>query len=77
MAADIIRAPWTPEQVAALESWQSNDMIHPYTCRNRSEATHPDDAVLVPSKDGWSCPYCDFFQGWAINPIPLPPKETV
>lgn len=54
------RAPWTDEEVAALNEWQASGKFHPYTCgkcRNR-------DGLLA-TNDGWICPTCDYKQDWA------------
>lgn len=59
-----VKAPWTQDQVAALELYQQHPRFHPYTCpythdwRNRR---------LVPTVDGWVCghPHCDYTQDWA------------
>ena len=41
--------------------------VHRYTCGKR--ANHPvmagDKAVLVPTVNGWICPFCDYKQDWA------------
>src|SRR5262245_46147834 len=56
---DIIRAPWTPEQVANLNAYQANCRFHPYTCRDRHN--------LVATPAGWVCVEqgCDYQQTWA------------
>lgn len=61
------RAPWTPEQVAALNARQRDGSYHPFTCGgNRTDANHLDgEGVLVATPDGWVCPYCDYRQNWA------------
>lgn len=59
-----IRAPWTPEQVAALNRFQAEGGMHPFTCGN----DHATDALhLVAHEDGWHCwlPDCDYRQDWA------------
>jgi hypothetical protein len=60
------RAPWTDEEVAALERWQSGP-FHPFTCPNRREGHRvtTDLGVLVPTGQGWTCPDCDYTQDWA------------
>lgn len=63
-----IKAPWTLEQVAALNRWQSNDHVHPFTCGsgNRKDERHMDkEGVLLATASGWVCPYCDYRQDWA------------
>jgi hypothetical protein len=61
---DQIRAPWTPEQVAALNRFQAEGGMHPFTCGN-THATP--DLHLVAHEDGWHCwlPDCDYRQDWA------------
>lgn len=63
-----IKAPWTFEQVAALNHWQGNDLVHPFTCGsgNRKDERHMDkEGVLLATASGWVCPYCDYRQDWA------------
>jgi hypothetical protein len=64
---DQIRAPWTPEQVAALNRFQREGGMHPFTCGGEHA---PGSPVLVARIDGWHCsdPYgegCDYRQDWA------------
>jgi hypothetical protein len=61
---DQIHAPWTPEQVAALNRFQAEGGMHPFTCGN----DHATGALhLVAHEDGWHCwlPDCDYRQDWA------------
>lgn len=55
-------APWTPEQVAALERRQADTSRHAYTCAN-DEC----QSVLKPTTDGWVCETegCGYKQDWA------------
>jgi len=57
----MIRAPFTPEQVAVLNRYQTIGVMHPFTCRNNS--AH----VLIATRDGWRCPdsHCTYAQDWA------------
>lgn len=71
-----IRPPFTPEQVQRLNEGQTNTgdgMIHPYTCRYRSEKPHGhvggDLGVMIATRDGWVCPYCDYTQEWAASAL--------
>lgn len=59
-----IRAPWTPEQVAALNAFQQHGGMHPFTCGNERHDVH---YVLIARADGWHCsqPPCDYRQDWA------------
>ena len=67
---EIIYAPWTPTQVAALNRYQQLRQGHPYTCGSgrRTDEHHLDgEGVLVATENGWSCPYCDYTQHWALR----------
>lgn len=57
-----IRAPWTVEQVAALNAFQSAGRMHPFTCGGR----HERHVSLLATEDGWVCPVgCGYTQTWA------------
>jgi hypothetical protein len=62
-----IKAPWTPEQVVALQLFQDSGIFHPFTCGDRDD--HPDmngdKGILVPTVRGWICQFCDYTQDWA------------
>lgn len=71
---DVLRAPWTVEQTAALNAWQTNGRFHPFTCGNdRGDAKHRayaeahggDLGQLMATPNGWFCPACDYRQDWA------------
>lgn len=51
-------APFTPEQVEALNAWQQLGYIHPFTCPSGC-------GPLVAHQIGWRCPVCDNAQNWA------------
>lgn len=55
-----IRAPFTPEQVRALNHWQHARHVHPFTCGNDSG-----HRVLLATEQGWACEDCDYRQDWA------------
>jgi hypothetical protein len=59
--SEVVRAPWTPEQVDALEKRQIRADRHPYTCGEHSSLP------LVPTRLGWMCwkPGCSYRQDWA------------
>ncbi|MFH9765138.1 hypothetical protein ACH4N4_30605 [Streptomyces microflavus] len=61
---DTIIAPWTSEQVAALEAFQTASGMHPFTCGGDQ---HSLPLRLVPSHSGWYCPdpACGYRQDWA------------
>jgi hypothetical protein len=69
-----ITAPWTPEQVAALNRYQHSGW-HPFTCPCSSE---PHEFVLFATSDGWICKGCNYTQNWAwdymAEDIPSPQK---
>lgn len=68
---DLVRAPWTAEQVAALNDWQKNDAVHPFTCAN--DHGTQEDRELVATTDGWICRHCDYRQDWAHRMMMEPP----
>lgn len=62
--SDQIKAPFTPEQVAALQFYQDSGVFHPFTCGNREN--HPPEMYrLTPTVRGWICQFCDYTQDWA------------
>ena len=69
MSADIIRAPWTEDQVASLNAYQKCRAYHPYTCG--AEGCHDpvrshSSGVLRATRDGWVCDICEkWHQDWA------------
>ena len=62
-----ITAPFTPEQVEALNFYQTSGVGHPFTCGgNRTDEKHLDgEGILVAEESGWKCPFCDYTQDWA------------
>jgi hypothetical protein len=62
-----IQAPWTDEEVAALNRWQELGYAHPFTCSESD--SHPLNGGyedrLVAENDGWHCPTCGHTQNWA------------
>jgi len=67
-----MRAPWTAQQVGALNAFQARRDIHPFTCPNDHGEL---DRTLVAKEHGWTCPHCDYRQTWAhdvmFNPPPV------
>jgi hypothetical protein len=53
----MIYAPWTEEQVKALNRWQEAGYVHPFTCWEGDD--------LVATTGGWVCPKCSYQQNWA------------
>ncbi|MFE2712266.1 hypothetical protein ACFXKI_09815 [Streptomyces mirabilis] len=73
-----IRAPWTPEQVAALNTFQRRGGMHPFTCGGDHA---PGSPVLIAYADGWRCPQpygepCDYQQDWAHAFMAEPQRVT-
>src|ERR1022692_2872373 len=66
---EIIKAPWTPEQVKALNEYQEGGWFHPFTCGgdNRNKKHLDGEGALVAAVYGWVCPYCDYEQDWAYE----------
>lgn len=71
---DRLVAPWSGEQVDALNGYQAEGRFHPFTCgRDRGDEAHARDAaerdcepgLLVAKADGWHCPACGYRQDWA------------
>lgn len=62
------KAPFTKEQVDALNRWQQDGSHHPFTCGSgrRTDEKHLDgQGILVATPTGWGCPFCDYRQDWA------------
>lgn len=84
---DVRRAPWTPEEVDALNAYQREGRFHPYTCGSnyRTDDFHKTAAVhfglndlgqLHATINGWICPGgCRYTQDWAdFSFLTLPPR---
>jgi hypothetical protein len=56
-----IVAPWTQDEITALNRWQNLGYVHPFTCPTNHLAAR----ILEARKDGWHCPSCDYTQNWA------------
>ena len=57
--AEVVRAPWTQDQVDSLNTYQASGAFHPYTCGRSGEH------VLVATAGGWRCLEDDYQQDWA------------
>ncbi len=71
---DRITAPWTPAEVEALNLYQQEGRLHPFTCGgDRGDPAHRayaaehggDNGQLVATEEGWVCPVCRYKQDWA------------
>lgn len=56
-----IEAPWTAAQVDALNLFQQDKFIHPFTCPDH----HEGERALVATRAGWICCHCSYTQTWA------------
>lgn len=84
-APRLVHAPWSDEQVAALDRWQRSECVHPFTCGDRDG--HPwnedyfDYGPLIPTNAGWVCEHCDYTQDWAhammFYPVPATIREML
>src|SRR5678809_426457 len=80
--SEIIFAPWTEQQVQALNEFQNCRMVHPFTCGSgdRTDAKHSayqaehggDFGQLVATVNAWICPSCDYTQDWAHSSMTDP-----
>ena len=69
--SDQPKAPFTPEQVANLNAYQSRGDMHPFTCGKCR-------ANLRATEAGWVCdaPGCDYTQDWAFAWMARPQREA-
>lgn len=68
LAPPSAKAPFTAEEVVALNAHQQDGRYHPYTCPN----WHGEPAErrnLVATGAGWTCRHCDYTQDWAHGSI--------
>lgn len=54
-----VYAPWEPEVVMELNTYQAVERFHPFTCERHS------DTKLFATREGWECPECGYRQSWA------------
>lgn len=66
-----LRAPFTEDQVEAINAFQANRRNHPFTC-----GTEGCREVLAAHVDGMKCPKCGYVQEWVHSFMaePQPPK---
>ena len=64
-AEDVVRAPFTPEQVNSLNAYQFSGIFHEFTCGNDACPGTSDQRVLYALEDGWHCRACSYTQDWA------------
>lgn len=79
MSEQRIEAPFTPEQVEALNRWQGSHHVHPFTCPadgTRGSKRHSDRRILVAHEHGWTCEWCGYRQLWAHDFMQKPEPST-
>jgi len=74
---DQVFAPFTPEQVEALNKYQKSGAFHPFTCGISSlpvrsykpnpncEKSNNGEGILIATAEGWICPCGNYKQNWA------------
>jgi hypothetical protein len=60
----IMKAPFTPDQVKALNAYQEAGMLHPFTCPGDHEHCY-DRRELIATTSGWVCQCGRYTQDWA------------
>jgi hypothetical protein len=73
---DFTKAPWTTEEVDALNRYQRIGMFHPFTCPNHHEMQDVDRALFA-TRNGWICAHCDYTQDWAHQAMLIAPEKLV
>lgn len=64
----VIRSPFTPAEVEALNKWQRDPVpvMHPFTCPGSDMEGCPMlDRVLIATAAGWICSCGRYKQDWA------------
>jgi hypothetical protein len=75
MGDGFIRAPWTGEQVDALNRFQRLGYVHEFTCVEPHGGL---DRTLYATVNGWRCPHCGYQQDWAhAGMLDLKPLEKM
>lgn len=72
-----MKAPWTAEQVDALNRFQTAGFMHPFTCPGHEGGG---ERTLVATRNGWICCHCDYTQDWAhefMTEMPVNPLESM
>ncbi len=60
-----IEAPFSQKVVETINNFQRLDNFHPLTCGSGNRKGHADgEGILVATKDGLICPFCDYKQNW-------------
>ncbi len=66
---EIVKAPFTDEQVTALSLYQRLGIVHPFVCMTDQcdKSDSVDGGVLIPTNDGWVCPCGKYTQDWCTD----------
>lgn len=62
---------FTPEEIKALEKFQNDRSVHPFTCCGPSDILECErnkgisEGILTPTENGWICPCGKYTQNWA------------
>lgn len=68
-----ITAPFTDNQVLALNHYQEHTWAHPFTCGG--ENCKESDRNLVATNEGWVCPCGKYKQDWAHKFMAIPMND--
>lgn len=71
---DFVRAPWSSDQVDALNRFQRRGDVHEFTCPEDHGGA---DRTLVATKTGWICPHCAYVQDWAHKAMFTKPEQLI
>jgi len=71
----VVKAPFTDEQVKAIQAWQDEWGL--YTCcshNNCDRINQPNEGLLNVTNEGFVCPCGDYTQNWCsdimVTPVP-------
>jgi hypothetical protein len=65
MSTGRITAPFTEEQVEALNRWQKTGQLHPFTCPGDLVICNEAGRELIATTHGWECKCGAYRQTWA------------
>lgn len=72
-----IEAPWTKEQVDALNRYQADGRLHPFTCPGDNPECELNGRDLVATEHGWTCRCGKYTQNWAHKFMLKNPTRTL
>jgi len=65
---DKITAPFSDDQVNALNAFQAAGFVHPFTCCSHEgcdRQKQENEGTLIATTNGWVCPCGKYTQDWA------------